>query len=63
MRRLIMASLLVALVLCPIFEYVYLKGCQDGVTRYKHSKSFSLTLYSMYLFGLHDGYDACKGKK
>lgn len=66
MRRFIVASLLVSLVLFPLFGYTYLKGCQDGIARYKQSKNFMLTLYSMYLFGVGDGCKGgsiCEGKK
>jgi hypothetical protein len=63
MRRFISASFLTALVLFPLFGYTYMRGCSDGVTRYQRSRRFALTLYSMYMFGVQDGYDACKGGK
>jgi len=63
MKHYISAGLLTALILFPLFDYTYVKGCQDGVARYKRSKNFMLTLYSMYMFGVRDGYDACKGGK
>jgi len=63
MKRYISAGLLTALILFPLFSYTYVKGCQDGIARYKRSKNFMLTLYSMYRFGVQDGMDACKGGK
>jgi hypothetical protein len=63
MKSYIYVVLLLSLVLFPLFGYTYRKGCQDGVIRYQHSKQFMLTLYRMYMFGMRDGYDACKGVK
>lgn len=54
MKRYIVAALLTAGILFPLFGYVYQKGMEDGVTRYKRSKQFELTLQSMYRFGLAD---------
>lgn len=52
MKRYIAAGLLTAAILFPLFWYVYSKGMEDGVTRYKRSKQFELTLQSMFRFGL-----------
>lgn len=54
MKRYIKAMFLLAPILFPLFLYVYMKGMEDGVTRYKHSKQFEMTLQSMYRFGLTD---------
>lgn len=62
MRRLFALSLGISLVLFPIMCYTYVRGCQDGIARYKKSKQFELTLYSMYKFGFIDGYREAKGK-
>lgn len=48
------------LILFPLLGYTYIKGCQDGIVRYKQSKNFMLTLYDMYMFGVMDG---CRGGK
>lgn len=64
MIRFIKASLLVLLVLFPLFGYTFLKGAEWGVDRYRHSRQFFLTLYSMYMYGLSDGCTdpkTCKG--
>ena len=42
--------------------YLYYKGGQDKVNRYKHSRNMQLTLASQYRFGFNDGYDACKAE-
>lgn len=55
MRRFIAAGLLTALVLFPIFGYVYARGMADGVYRYRASDQFKKTLFSMYMFGVQDG--------
>jgi hypothetical protein len=55
MRRFIVAGFFVSLILFPLFVATYLRGMADGVERYRHSKQFMLTLYSMYMFGLKDG--------
>lgn len=54
MKRYVLASLGIAAILFPLFWYVYSKGMEDGVARYRHSKQFQLTLDSMYRFGLGD---------
>ncbi len=54
MKRRVMAGFLSTIILFPLFWYVYSKGIEDGVTRYKHSRQFELTLQSMYHFGLAD---------
>lgn len=59
MKRYILAGLGIAAILFPLFWYVYSKGMEDGVARYKRSKQFQLTLDSMYRFGLVD----CKEEK
>jgi len=59
MRRLIVGVLAAALVLFPFFCYTYIKGGADGVARYQRSEHFALVLYSMYMFGIRDGYDKC----
>jgi len=63
MRRFI--PLVVALTLFQLAFgfYIYGKGEVDGVAYYKRSKSFMLTLYSMYMYGVRDGCDACRGGK
>jgi hypothetical protein len=63
MRRFIGGGLAVSLVLFPLFGYTYVKGGIDGVLRYQRSRRFALTLYSMYMFGVRDGYDKCKAEK
>ena len=55
MRRIILAVLLGFFVLAPTYLYVYSMGMVAGVARYKRSKQFQLTLYSMYRMGLMDG--------
>jgi hypothetical protein len=57
MRRFIIGGLLVALIVFPLSAYVFLKGAAWGVERYRHSRQFNMTLFSMYMFGIHDGYD------
>lgn len=59
MKRYLLASLGIAAILFPLFWYVYSKGMEDGVTRYKRSKNFELTLQSMFLYGLGDGIVRC----
>lgn len=54
MKRFIVAGFLSTLILFPMFGYVYVQGMVDGVVRYRASKSFELTLRSMYLFGVKD---------
>lgn len=54
MKRYLAAVLLTSAILFPLFWYVYQKGMEDGVARYKRSKQFELTLQSMYRFGLAD---------
>lgn len=39
-------------------SYMYGKGSIDGIARYRQSKNFMLTLYSMYVYGLRDACDA-----
>ena len=63
MRRLIVLFVTTTFLLLPLCFYMYGKGEMDGVEHYKHSKQFQLTLYSMYMFGARDGYDACKAGK
>jgi hypothetical protein len=63
MKRYIFPSLLTALILFPLFGYTYVRGCQDGVVRYKRSKNFMLTLYSMYMMGFRDGSDAAQERR
>jgi hypothetical protein len=60
MKRYIYASLLAALILFPLFAYIYVKGCEEGVLRYKHSNPFLLSLTSAYVMGVRDGWRACK---
>ena len=55
LRRFISAGFLVAVVLMPLFAYVYVRGVVDGVEHYRHSKQFVLTLEGMYRMGLMDG--------
>lgn len=57
MKQRILAAIATAAILFPLFGYVYLQGRADGVADYKRSKSFQLTLDSMYRFGQLD----CKG--
>lgn len=59
MRQRIIAAFATAIILFPLFGYVYMKGRADGVSDYKHSENFRLTLESMYRFGLAD----CKGRE
>lgn len=54
MKQYLLASLGIAAILLPLFWYVYSKGMEDGVARYKRSKNFEMTLQSMYRFGLAD---------
>lgn len=54
MKRFLVAGLLTTLILFPMFGYVYVQGMMDGVVRYRASKSFELTLRSMYAFGVKD---------
>lgn len=54
MKRYLTAALLTSAILFPLFWYVYQKGAEDGVVRYKRSKQFEMTLQSMYRFGLLD---------
>jgi len=63
MRRFIVLALVTSLVLFPLLTYTYAKGCVDGVTRYQRSRRFALTLHSMYMFGVREGYDGCKGER
>lgn len=63
MKRYIVAGLYLSIILFPLFCYTYVKGMADGVARYKTSKNFYMTLYSMYRYGVIDGYAACGGKK
>jgi hypothetical protein len=55
MKRFIVAGLLTALVLFPMFGYVYMRGAADGISRYRDSNQFKMTLFSMYAFGVQDG--------
>lgn len=57
MKRFIVAGLLTALMLFPMFGYVYLCGRADGIAAYKVSRQFHKTLYSMYMFGMKDACD------
>lgn len=52
MKRYIAAAFLTAAILFPLFGYVYHKGMEDGVARYKRSKNFEMALQSMFKFGL-----------
>lgn len=61
MRRFIVLTLAMAVVLFPLFTYIYRKGGVDGVMHYKHSKNFIMTLYSAYMFGVQDGRATCNG--
>lgn len=63
MKRFIVAGLSVSLLMFPLLGYTYVKGGIDGVTRYQRSRRFALTLYSMYMFGVKEGCDKCKGAK
>lgn len=54
MKHYIKAGLLTAAILFPLFWYVYQKGMEDGVARYKRSAQFQLTLDSMFNFGLQE---------
>lgn len=54
MKRYLAAVFLTAAILFPLFWYVYQRGAEDGVARYKRSKQFEMTLQSMYRFGLLD---------
>lgn len=54
MKRYLAAAFLTSVILFPLFWYVYQKGAEDGVVRYKRSKQFEMTLQSMYRFGLAD---------
>jgi hypothetical protein len=63
MKRLISLALAVSIILFPLFAYTYVRGCKDGVMRYQKSDRFTLTLYSMYKFGLAEGIASCKGEK
>jgi hypothetical protein len=60
MRRFIVLALANVVILFPLFTYTYLKGGIDGVARYQHSRQFALTLYSMYMFGVREGHNACE---
>ena len=62
MKRFILLSIGISLVIFPLMGYTYLRGCMDGVARYQQSKRFALTLYSMYMFGFKDGAASCGGK-
>ena len=63
MKRFIAAAALTSLVLFPLFGYVYFQGMIDGVARYRGSRQFQLTLFSMYRFGVLDAcadHDLCQ---
>lgn len=62
-KRYVVAGLLTAAVLFPLFWYVYARGLEDGVARYKRSKQFELTLQSAAYFGLGDGIVRCCNKE
>ena len=51
MKRYLLAAFLTALILFPLFWYVYAKGVEDGVAHYKRSRQFELTLQSMFQQG------------
>jgi hypothetical protein len=53
--RLTMVGLYVFFVMAVVSTATYIRGMEDGVERYRHSKQFYLTLYAMYHFGLIDG--------
>lgn len=57
MRRIILGVLVGFVVLSPTYLYTYGKGMADGVTYYKHSIKFKLTLLSMFVEGVHE---ACR---
>jgi hypothetical protein len=64
-RRLVVAGLLVALIVFPLSAYVFLKGMEYGVARYKSSTQFKMTLFSIYTMGFWDACDhpkLCEGK-
>lgn len=63
MKRYFKAFLAISATLLPLFGYVYAKGREDGVAAYKQSRSFQLTLDSMYRFGLLDGRRDCAGER
>ncbi len=66
MRRFIGLGVAVSVILFPLFSYIYVRGCVDGVVRYQRSRRFALTLYSMYRYGVLDGCrggSICKGGK
>jgi len=63
MRRFIMLAILVSLILFPLGTYVYLRGCIDGVARYKKSTNFLYTLNSAYMYGVRDGSKNCGENK
>lgn len=62
MKQYLIAALVTAVILFPLFGYVYARGWDDGVERYKRSKSFQMTLNSMYVYGLDDGRAECSHK-
>ena len=59
MRRFITLFVTTAFLLFPLCVYMYGRGEADGITRYRHSKEFMLTVYIMYMHGVVDG---CKDK-
>jgi hypothetical protein len=60
MRRFIPLVILLTLFQMGFGGYMYVKGGIDGIAMYRRSKSFYLTLYSMYRFGFMDGAATCK---
>ena len=57
MKRFILGVIFGVIILSPTYLYVYSKGMVDGVTYYKHSIKFKLTLFSMFVAGVHE---ACR---
>ena len=62
-KQYLKAALGTALILFPLFGYVYIRGGNDGIRWYRSSKQFYYTLYSMYMFGYKDGYAKHCGEK
>lgn len=63
MTRYILLGITTATLLVPSYWYVYQRGMVEGEAQYKRSSRFTLTLDSMYFYGMRDGYDACKEGK
>jgi hypothetical protein len=57
MKRFLFGVIFGIIILSPTYLYVYSKGMVDGVAHYRRSDNFKLTLFSMFVAGVHE---ACR---